>query len=55
MYKLQMLDEFGWYSFNALCVNNINVCIEYIEAFYKQTPRQKYRIIDYNTGKVVYE
>ncbi len=55
MYKLQMLDEFGWYSFNAVCVNNIDECMDYIEAFYRQTPRGKFRIIDYSNGKVVYE
>jgi hypothetical protein len=55
MYKLQMLDRFGWYSFNSLCVNDLDVCIGYIEAFYRQEPRGKYRIIDYKTGRVVYD
>lgn len=55
MYKLQMLEDLGWYTFDALCITNIDECIDYIEAFYKQTPRGKFRIIDYSNGKVVYE
>lgn len=55
-FRIQQLIDKDWFT---LLYNNgpipLQILVEDVECWTFQSPRFKFRIIDYNTGKVVYE